>query len=138
MFISSSRTSIAGSSILCHRGPLQQLMSLVSRHEIQEVSQPSLEEMSNRLWVVSDVLLAHEGKLGVLDELAEADHQAPRIRAAGLEALQEDLADLLLDDLAPSLSIDEEDDAGEVESVVIWETQLVHNRIQEDEAGTVV
>lgn len=88
--------------------------------------------------MVSDVLLAHEGKLGVLNELTEADHQTPWVWAAGLETLQEDLTDLLLDDLAPSFGVDEEDDAGEVEGVVVWETQLVHNGVQEDEAGTVV
>ena len=123
---------------LRHAGSLQQLVPLVHGHEVQEVSQPALEEVSNRLWVVSDILLAHEGELGVLDELTEADHQAPWVRAAGLETLQEDLADLLLDDLAPSFGVDEEDDAGEVEGVVVWEAQLVHDGVQEDEAGTVV
>ena len=82
-------------------------------HEIEEVSESSLEQVSYGLWMFSDILLPHECELWILDELTEADHQTPWVGAAGLETLQEDLADLLLDDLAPSFGVDEEDDAGE-------------------------
>ena len=109
-----------------------------SWYKVKEVAKLILEEACHSLRVFFDILLLSEFVLGVLDELTEADHQAPWVRAAGLETLQEDLADLLLDDLAPSFGVDEEDDAGEVEGVVVWEAQLVHDGVQEDEAGTVV
>lgn len=91
----------------------------------------------------SDVLLPHECELWILDELTEADHQAPWIWSTCLEALQKDLADLLLNNLSTRVGvfgfgIDEENDAREVERVVVWETQLVYNSIQEAQSGAVV
>ena len=74
-------------------------------HEIEEVSESSLEQIGYRLWVFPYVLLPHEGELWILDELTEADHQAPWIWSTSLEALQEDLADLLLNNLSTRVGV---------------------------------
>jgi len=74
-------------------------------HEIEEVSQSSLEQIGYGLWMVSDVLLPHECELWILDELSEADHQAPWIWSTCLEALQEDLTDLLLNNLTACIGV---------------------------------
>ena len=62
--------------------------------------------------MVSDVLLPHKCELWILNELTETDHQAPWIWSTCLKALQEDLADLLLNNLTAcigmfGLSVDE-------------------------------
>lgn len=83
-------------------------MSLIHGYEVQEVSQSTLEEMGDRLWMLTDVLLPHECELWVLDELSETDHETPWIWTTGLQTLEEDLTDLLLNDLTACFGIDEE------------------------------
>ena len=112
-------------------------------NKIKEVSESSLEEVGYGLWMLSDVLLPHECEFWILDELTEADHQAPRIWSTCLEALQEDLTDLLLNNLTACVGVfgfgvDEQNDAREVERVVVGETQLIYDGIQEAQSGAVV
>ena len=73
--------------------------------------------------MLPNILLPHEGELWILDELPEADHEAPGVWAACLQSLEEDGADLLEDDLAPGLCIDEQNDAQEVEGVIVGEAE---------------
>ena len=85
-------------------------------HEIKEVPESALEQIGDRLGVVSDVLLPHKCELRILDQLSETDHQAPWVWSTCLQALQEDLADLLLNNLSAcvgvfSFSVDEQNDA---------------------------
>ena len=88
--------------------------------------------------MLPNILLPHEGKLWILDELPKADHEAPGVRAACLQSLKEDRADLLEDDLASSLCVDEQNDAQEVECVVVGEAELVNDGIQEAQASLIV
>jgi len=102
------------------------------RHDLQKVTELCLEEVLDCLGVLANVLLLHETVFGVLNELAEADHQAPWIWSWSLEALQENACNLLLDDLCwASFGIDKQNNAGEVESVVVWVSKLIHDSIQE-------
>ena len=55
-----------------------------------------------------------------------------------MQSFKEDGRDLLLDDLLAGLSIDPQNDAGEVESVIVGVSELVHNRVEEAEPGVVV
>ena len=84
---------------------MEQLTTESGRHEVHEVSQLALEEARDRLRMLSNILLPHEGELWILDELTEADHQAPWIWSTSLEALQEDLADLLLNNLSTRVGV---------------------------------
>ena len=137
------QTRCWGSAAACliagrRRCALQQLTPLVCRHKVEEVPQLALEQARDGLRVLPNILLPHEGELWILDELPEADHEAPGVRAACLQSLEEDRADLLEDDLASGLCIDEQNDAQEVEGVVVREAELVDDGIQEAQTSLIV
>ena len=88
--------------------------------------------------MLSNILLPHEGELWILDELPEADHETPWVWPASLQSLEEDGADLLEDNLASSLRVDEQNDAQEVECVVVGEAELVDDGVQEAQASLIV
>mmetsp|Transcript_11999 Transcript_11999/g.18535 ORF Transcript_11999/g.18535 Transcript_11999/m.18535 type:complete len:207 (+) Transcript_11999:211-831(+) len=88
--------------------------------------------------VALDILLLHELELGVLDQFAEADHQAPGVGTLSLQAFEEDLADLLAYLFTARLGIDVQDSAREGESVLAGESQLVHDRVEETDPHVVL
>ena len=88
--------------------------------------------------MLSNILLPHEGELWILDELPEADHETPWVWPTSLQSLEEDGADLLEDNLASSLRVDEQNDAQEVECVVVGEAELVDDGVQEAQASLIV
>lgn len=88
--------------------------------------------------MLTNILLPHKCELRILDELPEADHQTPWVRSTGLQSLQEDGTDLLEDDLPLCLGVNEQNDAKEVEGVVVWEAELVDDGVQEAEASLVI
>ena len=61
-------------------------MSLVHWHKVKEVSESALEEVGDRLRVLSDILLPHERELWILDQLSETDHETPWIWSTGLQS----------------------------------------------------
>jgi hypothetical protein len=117
---------------------LEDLAAKLSRHEVHEVAQLALEQARDRLWVPSDVVPPHELELRNLYQLPETDHETPWVRSTGLQAFQEDGADLLVDAVAISLSVNVQDDAGEVEGVRVGVPKLVDDRVEEAEARLVV
>jgi len=88
--------------------------------------------------MLPNIIPPHEGELWILDELPEADHEAPWVWTACLQSLEEDGADLLEDDLASGLCVDEQNDAQEVECVVVGEAELVDDGIQEAQASLII
>jgi hypothetical protein len=108
------------------------------RDDFQEVPDSGLEQVAHSLGMLPDEVLLQELVLWVLDELPEADHETPWVWTACLESLEEDGCDLLLDGLLGCLGVNVQDDAREVEGVVVWEPQLIDDGIQEAVPGGVV
>ena len=61
----------------------------VRRDKVKEVAQLPLEETSDRLRVLLDVVPPHKLEPRNLDQFSETDHQSPGVRLTGLESLQE-------------------------------------------------
>jgi hypothetical protein len=108
------------------------------RYDVKEVAQLRLEQVLHCLGMVANVLLLHEFVLWILDELSEADHQAPRVWTLCLEAFNEYASDLLLDDFSACFVEYHQNDAREVESVVVGVPELVDNGVQEVQSGLIV
>lgn len=81
----------------------------------------SKEELTNCLAVLRQEGSTLESVLAVLDQFSEVDHETPGERAMHVQALEEDLADLLLNErLAfPSFFKQEEKDLTELVSVTV-------------------
>jgi hypothetical protein len=88
--------------------------------------------------MILDVLLLHELEFWVLYQLSKTDHESPRMWPLSLESLQEYLGNLLKDYFSTGLSLDGEDDAREVEGVPTWESELVHDGVQEAKTSLIV
>ena len=73
------------------------LLQLLRLNKMDKQPQTVFEKVINRNMVLCDKLRAHESVLRVLDQLPKVDHQAPWEGSLGLEPLEEDVADLLLD-----------------------------------------
>jgi len=83
---------------------------------------------------------ALEAVLAILDELSEVDHQAPWEGAMHVQALKQDLTNLLLDErhAFSSLFEEEQEDLAELVSVAVGVAQLIHDTVQEALSGKVV
>lgn len=72
------------------------LLKLLRLDEVDEQSQAVFEQVRNSNLVLGNKLRPHKAVLVVLDQLTEVDHQPPWERSLGLQALEQDRADLLL------------------------------------------
>lgn len=96
-----------------------------------------LEQVRNSNLVLGDELRPHKAILVVLDQLTEVDHQPPWERSLGLQALEQDRADLLLNHRVRLIEQDQQDHA-EVEGVAVRVPQLVDDAVKEAEASFVI
>ena len=117
---------------------LEYLAAQLRWNEVHEVPQLALEESRDGLRMVANVSSAHELELWNLDELSEADHESPRVGAAGLQTLQEYRAYLLVDGIAIRFCVDVQNDAGEVECMRVGVAQFVDDGIQEAQARLII
>lgn len=111
-----------------------QLLLELSSHKVQEVSERTLEKSGHCSEVPFDVRSRHEAELGNLNELSEADHESPRVRTLRLEAFDEDRTHLLVYDVLLSLDIDVQNDATDLEGMVVRVSQFIDNGVQEGTA----
>lgn len=82
-------------------------------------------------------LTLHESILRVLDEFAEINHQAPRVRPETLQPFKQNCADLLLDQRL-AFHEEENQDQAEVERVGIGVPELIHNGVEERQPSLVI
>jgi len=83
---------------------------------------------------------ALEAILAILDEFSEVDHQAPWEGAMHVQALKQDLTNLLLDErhALSSLFEEEQENLAELVSMAVGVAQLIHDAVQEALSGKVV
>lgn len=123
--------------LICSRS-WHELLPMVDWNKVYELLQSSIKQLWNWVWVVSDVLLLHELKLWVLNQLSERNHQAPWVRATSLKPLQEDLRNLLENYFFASLGVNRQYSAWKVESVLWRVSQFVHYSVQEAHSCLIV
>jgi len=107
---------------------------LVVSPEGVEVGELRLHQLLDHGLIPQDKGLLREAVLGVLQQLSEGDAQAPGVRVMGLQALDEDPGDLLLDGLVDV--IEEVDDHPGIEvGVAVNISELIDDGVEQAHAG---
>ena len=86
--------------------------------------------MVYKLFIVFVELLCLEGEVGVGENLEQQRKDSPRMRFLNNKTVKKTLCDLFMKSIIIDISVDKKDEVGEVESYLVWISEVVQNSIK--------